>query len=661
MVKGFAGLIDATKSFYNGFSVTFKEIFRRPFTRMYPIERPPLADRFRGALAMRGFVGDRPLDDDRGDLQEFNRCIMELYEAGRLAPCETACPAHTNARGYVAAIANGEFERALAIIRERAPFAASLGRICHHPCETSCRRGYFDEPVSIRNLKRFAADACEHLPYPPPPPRTNDKRVAIIGSGPSGLTAAADLAKAGYAVTVFDKNHAAGGALLTGVPAYRLPRDKLAWDVGYISSLGVEIRTEIEVGKDMDLKSIVDEFDAVIIANGLQVSRGLPIPGADAEGVHLALPFLRAANFGEDPGIGKRVVVVGGGNVAIDVARCAVRVGAEKVYEFCLEGPTYNDMPAHNWEIEEALEEGVEIHPSFGPKEIHVKDGKVAGMTFKRCLSVFDAEGRFNPSYDENETASVEVDTVIFAIGQGSDNRFIEGVCELNERGLLIVDRETQQTSNPKVFAAGEVITGPGSAIGSIASGHEAAISVDRFLRGMDLKESRVKIEVKTEGPYGPNDLAYVEPERRRAVMPTVPPEERVKDFRQIELGFTEEVAVAEAFRSLSCRSEMCVGCSFCQRICPGFAIDVARTSPGDGPRRVTKYRVDLSKCLFCGLCAEQCPTRALVMSKDFELGTGDRFGVILEGERLTRSEARKPMPISPEEPPSREVEDVRA
>ena len=610
MVKGFAGLIDATKSFYNGFSVTFKEIFRRPFTRMYPIECPPLADRFRGALAMRGFVGDRPLDDDRGDLQEFNRCIMELYEAGRLAPCETACPAHTNARGYVAAIANGEFERALAIIRERAPFAASL---------------------------------------------------AIIGSGPSGLTAAADLAKAGYAVTVFDKNHAAGGALLTGVPAYRLPRDKLAWDVGYISSLGVEIRTEIEVGKDMDLKSIVDEFDAVIIANGLQVSRGLPIPGADAEGVHLALPFLRAANFGEDPGIGKRVVVVGGGNVAIDVARCAVRVGAEKVYEFCLEGPTYNDMPAHNWEIEEALEEGVEIHPSFGPKEIHVKDGKVAGMTFKRCLSVFDAEGRFNPSYDENETASVEVDTVIFAIGQGSDNRFIEGVCELNERGLLIVDRETQQTSNPKVFAAGEVITGPGSAIGSIASGHEAAISVDRFLRGMDLKESRVKIEVKTEGPYGPNDLAYVEPERRRAVMPTVPPEERVKDFRQIELGFTEEVAVAEAFRSLSCRSEMCVGCSFCQRICPGFAIDVARTSPGDGPRRVTKYRVDLSKCLFCGLCAEQCPTRALVMSKDFELGTGDRFGVILEGERLTRSEARKPMPISPEEPPSREVEDVRA
>ncbi|MCL5292924.1 MAG: FAD-dependent oxidoreductase [Actinobacteria bacterium] len=636
MVKGIAGLIEATKSFYNGFSVTVKEIFRRPVTLIIIRKKLQLAERFRGAPAVKAFVGDHPLDDDRGTLQEYNGRVMELHVGGFLAPCESACPAHTNARGYVAAVASGEFERALAIIRERAPFAASLGRICHHPCEISCRRGYFDEPVSIRNLKRFAADACEHLPYPLPPAKTSGKRVAIIGSGPAGLSAAADLAKAGHDVTVFEKNASGGGALLTGVPAYRLPREKLAWDVGYVASLGVEIKTGVEVGKDIELNEIVDSHDAVIIANGLQISRGLPIPGADAKkGILLALPFLKAANFGQATGIGKRVVVVGGGNVAIDVARCAVRAGAEKVYEFCLEGPAYADMPAHNWEIEEALEEGVEIHPSFGPKEVLTEGGRVIGMAFKRCLAVFDSEGRFNPSYDESEVKTVKVDTVIFAIGQGSENKFIEGVCGLNERGLLVVDHETQQTSNPKVFSAGEVITGPGSAIGSIVSGHEAAISADRYLKGLDLKEGRVKIDIKTEGPYQPNEPTYIEPERRRAVMPKVAPEVRVKDFREIELGFTEEEAVAEAFRSLSCRSEMCVGCSFCQRICPDFAISVERTKPGDGPRRVTEYKIDLSKCMFCGLCADQCPTKALIMSKEFELATYDKEKVVLEAERM--------------------------
>lgn len=640
MVKGIAGLVDATKSFYNGFSVTFKEIFRRPVTVQYPYVKPELAERFRGAPAVKAFVGDKPLDNDRGDLQEFNVRIMEAQSEGRLAPCESACPANTNARGYVAAIANGEFERALEIIRERAPFAASLGRICHHPCESACRRGYYDEPVSIRNLKRFAADACEHLPYPPPPAKTSGKRVAIVGAGPAGLTAAVDLARAGHEVVVYDKNHSGGGALLTGVPAYRLPREKLSWDVGYVASLGVEIKTGVEVGKDIELDKLAEENDAVVLANGLQISRGLPIPGADAEdGIVLALPFLKAANFDEDPGIGKRVVVVGGGNVAIDVARCAVRVGAEKVYEFCLEGPEYEDMPAHIWEIEEALEEAVEIHPSFGPKEIHVKDGKVTGMSFKKCLAVFDAEGKFNPSYDEDFVKTVEVDTVIFAIGQGSDNKFIEEVCELNERGLLTIDRETQATSNPKVFAAGEVITGPGSAVGSMASGHEAAMTVDRYFKGMDLKEGRVKIDIKPPGPYDKNDPAYIEPERRRAIMPKTAPAERVNDFREIEFGFTEEQAVAEAFRSLSCRSEMCVGCSFCQRICPDFAIHVERTEPGKGPRRVTDYKIDLSKCMYCGLCADQCPTKALVMSKDFELATRERTAVVLEGEMITRIE----------------------
>ncbi|MHB0976566.1 MAG: FAD-dependent oxidoreductase [Candidatus Aquicultorales bacterium] len=638
MVKGIVGLVDATKSFYKGFSVTFKEIFKPHGTLMYPFKKPELSERFRGAPAMKAFVGDAPVDDDRGGIQEFNAQVMLMHEEGRLAPCESACPANTNARGYVAAIANGEFERALAIVRERAPFAASLGRICHHPCETNCRRGYFDEPVSIRNLKRFAGDACEHLPYPPAPAKTSGKQVAIVGGGPAGLTAAADLAKSGHEVVVFDRNYAAGGALLTGVPAYRLPRAKLAWDVGYVRSLGVTIKNNTEVGKDIAISAIVDEYDAVILANGLQLSRGIPIPGADAEkGIILALPFLRAANFGEETGIGKRVVVVGGGNVAIDVARCAVRVGAEKVYEFCLEGPDYEHMPAHNWEIEEALEENVEIHTSRGPKEILTKDGSVVGMSFKKCLAVFDADGKFNPSYDEDDVITVDVDTVIFAIGQGSDNAFMEGVAELNERGLLVVDRETLQTSNPKVFSAGEVITGPGSAIGSIASGHEAAVSVDRYLNGADLAEGRVKVNIPMVSPYPPNDPVYIEPERRRAVVRKVDPKERVADFREIEFGFEEAEAVAEAYRSLSCKSEMCVGCTFCARICPDFAISVGRTEPGHGPRRVTEYKVDLSKCMYCGLCADQCPTKALVMSKDYELGTSERRMVVLEGERITR------------------------
>jgi formate hydrogenlyase subunit 6/NADH:ubiquinone oxidoreductase subunit I/thioredoxin reductase len=389
------------------------------------------------------------------------------------------------------------------------------------------------------------------------------------------------------------------------------------------------------VGTDIQLADLQRDFDAVLIAAGLQTSRILPLPGNDAVGVRGAIEFLRAANFTGEAGVrGKRVLVVGGGNVAVDVARCALRVGATVVHMASLE--SMDELPAHPWEIEEALDENVIATCSVGPVEVVVEDGHVAGLLVRECLSVFDETGRFSPEFGE-DTHVMPCDVIIFAVGQASVlEPVVEGTdVKLNDRGNLMVDGSLFTTTGAGVFACGEVVTGPGSCIGSIATGHEAAISIDRFLRGADLAADRVPRPVPVFEKHAADTGEKVEPERRRAKMPMADPLERVKDFRTVELGFTTPESLQEATRCLRCASEVCVGCTFCARTCPDMCITVERDdTPGE--RCVTRYDLDLAKCCFCGLCAEQCPTNALTHTGQYELTFYHReLGLFDKGEML--------------------------
>ncbi|MDZ4063589.1 MAG: FAD-dependent oxidoreductase, partial [Coriobacteriia bacterium] len=448
---------------------------------------------------------------------------------------------------------------------------------------------------------------------------TREETIAVIGSGPSGLAAAFDLMSLGYRVTAYEKEDKPGGALYSGVPSYRLPREVLHGEIDNLVKLGLDLRCGIEVGHDIPMDHLIGEYDAVLIAAGLQQSRILPIPGNDADGVIGALEFLRAANWKGDPGVkGKRVLVIGGGNVAVDVARCALRTGASEVRLACLEGE--DEMPCHPWEIEEALDEGVIAMCGLGPEEVLVESGKVTGMRLRECLSVFDESGRFSPKFSD-ELTDFALDVVCFAIGQAPVLRDVVAGTDLvlEERGLLPVDGALFTTAMPMVFACGEVVTGPGSAIGSIATGHEAATSIHRYLSGHSLAEGRVARPVPIYDKYAVASVSDVEEARLRVEMPMARPEERARDFRQVELGLTHLEGLNEAARCLRCQSEVCVGCTFCARTCPDYAIQVERVDD-PGERRVTRYDLDLTKCCFCGLCVEQCPTDALCHTGQYEM-----------------------------------------
>jgi NADPH-dependent glutamate synthase beta subunit-like oxidoreductase len=588
----------------------------------YPHEKVALSPRRRGALHLRGILGVDEIPKIETAPPQNNQMIDTLYHSDRLPPCVGNCPANVDARGQGYFIAEGKPAEAYELVRERNVFPGVLGRICHHPCESACKRNFYDEPIAIRPLHRHAYEeyakvAAERLV---PFEKTQRQRVAIIGSGPSGLAAAYDLMKLGYTVVVYEKDKKPGGALYSGVPSYRLPREVLHDEIDNLVTMGMELKLGVEVGKDVPIDYLLGEYDALLIAAGLQESRIIPVPGHTAEGVVGALPFLRDANWKGDAGVnGKRVLVIGGGNVAVDVARCALRTGATEVRLACLEAA--DEMPCHPWEIEEALDEGVIGMCSLGPEEVLVNEvGAVRGMRMRECLSVFDEAGRFAPQYGEGYT-DIDVDVVVFAVGQGPVLADVVAGSDLTltERGLLPVDGTLFTTHHPGVFACGEVVTGPGSAIASIATGHEAATSIHRFLQGMDLAEDRIARPVPVYDSYQPADVAGVESDRRRPVMPMAKPEERATDFRPVELGLTHLEALDEAARCLRCESEVCVGCTFCARTCPDYAIQVERVDDPGG-RFVTRYDLDLSKCCFCGLCAEQCPTSALTHTGQYEL-----------------------------------------
>ncbi len=568
-----------------------------------------------------------------------------------MVKCRHACPVHTDACGYVTAIAEGRYEEAYRIARATNPFASICGRVCGAPCEANCRRGAVDAPVSIRPLKRFVTEqfgpetgnyalhreaANERML---PSNRGSYERVAVVGAGVSGLTAAHDLARTGYRVTVFEAGLEAGGMLTSGVPVFRLPRELVRHEIQAILSLGVELRCNQRLGRDFTLASLRAEgYAAIFLGIGLPRGRKLELPGAEAAGVIDGMDFLRAFNAGTPLELGKRVVVIGGGNVAYDVARSAVRphdehvaydvarsalrLSADKeVHVVCLEGR--EEMPADEIEVAEGAEEGIRLHNQRGPRAILAEGGKVIGLRTVKCKAVFDAAGKFSPSFDEAVVEDIAADSVIFAIGQTSDLSFLDprdGV--ESERGLIKVNRTTYQTTAPDVFACGDIAHGARLFIDAIASAQVAARSMHDYLRG-----TRTDVVVRKQWLPASYTMAegwnVIEREQPRALEAG----KRSASLEIVEERYGESDARRQAARCLRCNintvfdTEKCLACNGCVDICPQNLLALVPVSwiAGDLEGAEADGAVmlkDETSCIRCGLCAGRCPTQAVTMKR---------------------------------------------
>jgi len=540
------------------------------------------------------------------------------------APCRSACPVHVDVPAYLTAIAEGRFTDSLEIVLERNPLPSVCGRICLRPCEDECRRCLLDEPIAIAQLKRAAAD---YGAYPAPrKPLARPERVAIVGSGPTGLTAAHDLAKLGYQVTIYEEKPLLGGMLRYGIPNYRLPDDALDKDIDYILAHGVQTVTGVRVGRDVEVADLAEQFDAVLVTTGLQGSRGLPIDGADLPQVITALPFLEASSRGDKIDLGPRVVVVGGGNVAMDVARTAIRQGAKDVHVVCLESD--EEMPASDLEIEEAEKEGVKIHCSWGPRGVTGEE-QVRGLRAVRCTSVFDAEKRFSPQFDESVEQEFEADTIIFAIGQSAEVGDLG--LELTQRGAPVVDPMNLETPTERVFAAGDVVSGPTKVIDAIAAGHRAVAAIVASLTDDEHMLHELDEENAVLGKV-PETMASKLETRRRIQMERLEFFEAIETFDEVELGYTEYEAAREAQRCLSCTTgarltrEKCAACLTCMRICPHGAPSI----------KVGGYvYFDAEACHACGACASQCPAQAIALEGYSEDDLSRRVERLLVGHGM--------------------------
>jgi NADPH-dependent glutamate synthase beta subunit-like oxidoreductase/coenzyme F420-reducing hydrogenase delta subunit len=522
-------------------------------------------------------------------------------------PCQAGCPIHQDAQEYVRQISIGNYDKALEIISEVNPMPSVCGTICAHPCETECRRKDVDEAVSIRALKRFAVENGS-WPTVNKAQATRTEKVAVVGGGPAGLTVAKDLVQKGFAVTVFERSSEAGGAITNFIPHYRLPMDSMRNDVSRIAELGVEIRTGVELGKDFTIDELSNDYQAIVLAMGLPTSKGIPIPGSDAKGVMLALPFLNEAkynNFMFEPG--SHVFVVGGGNVAMDVARAAVRCGAESVQLACLECRT--EMPAFEWEIEEALEEGVIMFPAWGPKQIiTADDGTITGMEVQEVLSVFDEHKRFNPKMGDKKNI-IEANVVIFAIGQGNDNLsyLTDFGIELTDRGILNYNPRTMQTTRPGVFACGELVFGPGSAVKAMSTGRKTALAVQSFLDNVPF-DANLADQFTTF-----NDLSESTVEKVKRIdrihVPVLPAQTRAQHNDHVEIGYDERMALCESRRCMDCAAgaecidDICAVCLTCLRTCP---YDVPHIDENG------VFTIRNEECQACGLCVGICPASAI-------------------------------------------------
>ncbi len=592
-----------------------------------------------------------------------------------LVPCRTGCPVHTNAGGYVRAVAEWDTARGYGIARAPNPLASTCGRICAHPCETKCRRGKIDEPISIRALKRVVTERhgvespLGTAPAPLVPLGLAAKkgqasaRVAVVGAGPAGISCAHDLSLLGYGVTVFDAAPVLGGMLYQGVPEYRLPRDLIRAEVDPILALGVELKLGWRLGRDFSVGDLRrNDYAAVFLAFGATRGRDLNVPGRDLDGVINGVDFLLNANLGYRVAVGQRVVVVGGGNVAIDVARTvlryaapeagelpegaqhllqawgydnafldaartALRLGARHVQLVSLESRA--EMPAHPDEVREAEEEGITLVPRRGPKAILGEKGHVTVLETLDVASVFDEKGRFDPKFVAGSEKRLEADTIILAVGQQPDTACLSGDPDITitPRGLVSVDPRTLATTMPGVYCGGDLAFGPRIVIEAVADGKRAALAIHESLGGGAVP--------RTRGRFRPIELNRAGDHYDRIPRQTVPslPVARRTGFREVEEGYSEAQARAEGSRCLWCNvetvfdSERCILCSACVEICPEACLALVPVSRLRGTPELDAVRAalgadetagailkDEERCIRCGLCAERCPTGAITM-----------------------------------------------
>lgn len=515
---------------------------------------------------------------------------INCYDSGT-APCKTNCPAHIAVQGYIKMASQGRYMDALKLIKKENPFPAVCGNICNRRCEQACTRGAIDEAVAIDEIKKFIAMQELNADTRYIPPMLNQigkpypQKIAVIGAGPAGMSCAFYLAQKGYPVTVFEKNNKPGGMLVNGIPAFRLEKDVVAAEIEVLTEMGVEFKCGVEVGKDITLDELrAQNYKAFYIAIGCQGGRLAGVPGEDAQGVLTGVDFLYQVNNDENTRLTGKTVVVGGGNVAIDVARSALRAGSENTSMFCLESRT--EMPAAADEVEEALEEGIAINNGWGPKEILTENGKVTGIVFKKCTSVKDADGRFNPQYDDNDLMTVECDNVLLSIGQSIIwGDLLKGSkVELGRGNGAIADPLTYQTAQPDIFTGGDVYTGPRFAIDAIAAGKEGAVSIHRFVNeGQSLTIGRNRrdfIELDK------NNLDIPSYDNSARQVPGVKKDvDATKTFRDVRCTFTEEQIKAETARCLGCGATVvdpnqCLGCGVCTTKCEFDAIHLSRDLP---------------------------------------------------------------------------------
>ena len=547
--------------------------------------------------------GDQPWGEHMWthNYRDVNR--INCYDAGT-APCKTACPAHIGIQGYLQLAKEGRYEDALALIKKDNPLPAVCGHVCNRRCEDACTRGTIDEAVAIDEVKRFIAERdlnaeTRFIPKKTIPSLKGgfEEKIAIIGAGPAGLSCAYFLALTGYKPTIFEKNAEPGGMLRYGIPSYKLEKDLLAAEIDVIRQLGVEIRCGVEVGKDVTIEDLREQgYKGFYAAIGCQRGRKPGISGENAEGAYAAVDFLREAGAKESFALEGDVVVVGGGNVAIDAARISSRCTDAKISMFCLEAR--EKMPASNEEIEEALEEGIELNCGWGPKEVLEENGHVSGVVFKKCTRVFDAQGRFSPEYDENDTVTIPCRHVIFSVGQAIDwGHMLDNLhVELRPNGGALANKLTYQTSEPDIFVGGDVYTGPKFAIDAIAAGREGAISLHRYVHEhctltigrnrrdfIELDKENIKVETYDSSS--------------RQIPPKADVKEQAKTFRDLSQSLTEEQVKKETSRCLSCGASVvdpnkCIGCGVCTTKCMFDAIHLHREIPGASIMRASEDKL---------------------------------------------------------------------
>lgn len=531
---------------------------------------------------------------------------INCYDTGT-APCKTACPAHLPVQGYIKMASQGRYMDALKLIKNENPFPAVCGAICNRRCEDACTRGTIDEPIAIDEIKKFIAakEINEKDRYIPKTVNHEGKqfeeKIAIVGAGPAGMSASYYLRCKGYPVTVFEREDKAGGMLLNGIPSFRLEKDVIAAEIEVLKTMGVEFRFGIDVGSDVTIQQLRDEgYKAFYIAIGARGGRMAGVPGEDAKGVMSGIEFLNKVNKDEEHmKLSGKTVVIGGGNVAMDVARTALRAGSDDVSMYCLE--SRDEMPAAKDEIEEALEENISINNGWGPKEIITENGRVKAVVLKKCTSVFNAEKRFAPVYDENDTITIECDNVLLSIGQQIiwGNLLAGTKVELNKNGTAKADPVTYQTAEPDIFVGGDVYTGPRFAIDAIAAGKEGCVSIHRFVhKGHSLTLAR---DLRHFIELDKNNLDIEEYDNAKRQRPGRKSGDAASTYRDLREIFTEEQLKTEASRCLGCGATVvdpnkCIGCGLCTTKCEFDAIHLSRDLPDAS--RMTKSEDKLKKIL---------------------------------------------------------------